>query len=191
MILRSGTELIDPSRVLLRAGIRERMRVADLGCGALGHFVFPAAQLVGPKGIVYAVDIQKDVLDLVSRRAKEERIENIRPVWSDIDVYHAANIPDGDVDIVLLVNNLFLSQNRENLVKEMARLTKKGGKAVIIDWIATATPIGPPPDQRVTKEEAMKVMSIPEFSFVEEFDAGRAHYGLVFQRSDAPHEPPR
>ncbi len=185
MILRSGTELINPEKVLLRVGIRERMRVADLGCGALGHFVFPAAQMVGPKGLVYAVDIQRDVLDQVGRRAKDARLDNIMPVWSDIDVYRAARIPDGELDLTLLVNNLFLSQNRPNLVKEMARLTKKGGRAVIIEWKTIATPIGPPVDERVPKEDAVKLMTIPEFSFIEEFEAGESHYGLLFQRTDA------
>lgn len=191
MILRSGTEMINPFKALERVGIRERMRVADLGCGALGHFVFPAAQLVGPKGVVYAVDIQRDVLDIVGRRAKEERLLNILPVWSDIDVYRATRIPDGELDLTLLVNNLFLSQNRAVLVKEMARLTKKGGKAVIVEWKTIATPIGPPVEQRVAKEEAVQLMDIPEFSFLEEFEAGNSHYGLIFQRTDAAHEPPK
>lgn len=190
MIHRSGTELIDPFKTLERVGIRERMRVADLGCGALGHFVFPAAQLVGPKGQVYAVDIQREVLDIIVRRAAEDRLQNVKPVWSDIDVYQAARIPDGEIDLTLLVNNLFLSQRPEHLIKEIARLTKKGGKAVIIDWKVTATPIGPPLEQRVSKEEAAALMAIPEFAFVEEFSPGNSHYGLVFIRTDAPHEPP-
>ncbi len=83
------------------------------------------------------------------------------------------------------MNNLFLSQNRPNLVKEMARLTKKGGRAVIIEWKTIATPIGPPVDERVPKEDAVKLMTIPEFSFIEEFEAGESHYGLLFQRTDA------
>ena len=65
MILRSGTELINPFKLLERVGIGEGQRVADLGCGALGHFVFPAAQLVGGMGAVFAVDIQKGALEHV------------------------------------------------------------------------------------------------------------------------------
>jgi ubiquinone/menaquinone biosynthesis C-methylase UbiE len=185
MITQTGTELINPVRVLEHVDIRERMHVADLGCGALGHFVFPAAKLVGPKGVVYAVDIQRDALDLISRRAKAAGIENVKPVWSDIDIYRAARIPDGELDITLLVNNLFLSENRPNLVKEMTRLTKRGGKVVIIDWKMTATPIGPPPEQRVPKEDVMKLMGGNEFTLIEEFEAGNSHYGLLFQRTDA------
>lgn len=190
MISRSGTELINPFSVLERAGIRERMRVADLGCGTLGHFVFPASELVGPKGRVYAVDIVRDVLEAIARRAKEDRLENIVGVWSDIDVYRATQIPDGDLDLTLLVNNLFLSQHRQNLVKEMARLTKRGGRVVIVEWKITATPLGPPSDQRVASEQAQALMQIPEFRLIEQFEAGPHHYGLIFQRTDTPHTPP-
>ena len=188
---RSGTELINPFKVLERVGIRERMRVADLGCGSLGHFVFPAAQLVGPKGHVYAVDILRDVLDMVARHAAEGKFENVECIWSDIDVYRATRIPDGELDLTLLVNNLFLSQNRPNLVKEMARLTKRGGKAVVIEWKTTSTPIGPPSDRRITKEEAVATFRVPEFTLLEEFEAGPHHYGLLFQRTDQAHEPPK
>lgn len=190
MLPRSGTELINPFKVLERVGIRERMHVADLGCGALGHFVFPAAQLVGPKGRVYAVDILRDVLAMVERRASEERFENVTGVWSDIDVYRATRIPNEELDLTLLVNNLFLSQNRPNLVKEMARLTKRGGRAVVIEWKTTSTPLGPPADKRISKTDAGATFRIPEFALLEEFDAGPHHYGLLFQRTDAAHEPP-
>ena len=95
MELRSGTELINPFKLLERVGIRAGAKVADLGCGALGHFVFPASQMVGPNGIVYAVDIQRDVLNQVEKAAKEEHLFNVKTIWSDIDVYNAARIPDG------------------------------------------------------------------------------------------------
>ncbi|MBE7525373.1 methyltransferase domain-containing protein [Patescibacteria group bacterium] len=190
MMIRSGTELINPFKVLERVGIRERMRIADLGCGSLGHFVFPAAQLAGPKGKIYAVDILREVLEIIEHRAKDDQFYNIETIWSDIDVYRATRIPEGGLDICLLVNNLFLSQNKPNLAKEMARLIKKGGLALVIDWKPSQTPIGPPADQRVSPEEAQAIFDIPEFSLTDTFEPGRFHYGLLFKRTDAQHVPP-
>ncbi len=190
MMLRTGTELINPFRVLERAGIRERMRVADFGCGALGHFVFPAAQMAGAKGIVYAVDILQDALRILERRAKEDQYMNIDYVWSDFDVYRATHIPEGSLDLILFVNNLFLSQNRQHLVKEMARLLKKGGKVLVVDWKPTSTNIGPPADRRLSPKEVKDLFDIPEFDIADEFEAGKAHYALVFKRTDARLKPP-
>ena len=183
----SGTALINPAVVLAHAGIRERMRVADLGCGSLGHFVFPAAHHVGPKGQVYAVDILRDALTMIERRTKSQGLKNITTVWSDIDRYHATRIPEAALDVALLVNNLFLSKDRASLAKEMARLVKYRGQAVIVDWKPGKAAIGPAPSARVSLEDVRKMMDISEFKFIESFVAGPHHYGLVFERTDAAH----
>ena len=67
-----GNILLDVNLILTKAGIEEGMKIADLGCGTNGHFVFPAANLVGNKGTVYAVDILKTAIEAVSRRIKQE-----------------------------------------------------------------------------------------------------------------------
>ncbi len=185
MIVRSGTQLIHPLKLLERVGIREGQRVADLGCGSLGHFVFPAAQLVGGKGVVFAVDIQKGVLEHIAMLAKQQQVWNVYPVWSDIDIYGATRIDPASLDLTLLVNNLFLSQNRPVLVREMARLTRPGGRVIVVDWKTIASPLGPTVNQRVGQEDAQNILKTPLFAFLEEFDAGPEHYGLIYVRTDA------
>ena len=186
MALRSGTELINPFKLLERVGIRAGAKVADLGCGALGHFIFPASQLVGPNGIVYAVDIQRDVLDQVEKAAKQEQLFNVKAVWSDIDVFNATRIPDGSLDLTLVINNLWLSQNRPQLVKECARLTRPGGRVVVVEWKTISTPIGPPENQRLDEEEAKKIFMTPLLKFHDDFEAGPYHYGIIFERTETP-----
>ncbi len=184
--IRSGTELINPFKLLERVGVREGNRVADLGCGALGHFVFPAAQLVGGTGAVFAVDIQKSVLKQIEKGAKDQQFWNITPVWSDIEVFRATHIDEGTLDLTLLVNNLFLAQNREQLIREMARLTRPGGRIVVVEWKPTKSPIGPSPENRMSKEEAKREMKSSLLDFHDEFDAGEFHYGLIYLRNDQP-----
>lgn len=186
MRTRSGTELINPFKLLERVGIRAGYRVADLGCGALGHLVFPAAQLVGPQGRVFAVDIQRRVLEQIEAVARAEQIFNIQTVWSDIDVYGATRIEDASLDLTLLVNNLYLSQNRPALLREMARLTRPHGRIVVAEWKTIATPIGPPTDQRIDAEESKKTLESPLLSLREEFEAGPYHYSLVYERTEMP-----
>jgi ubiquinone/menaquinone biosynthesis C-methylase UbiE len=190
MILRSGSDLLNPFRVLERAGVRERMHVADFGCGAIGHFVFPSAQLVGPKGSVYAVDILKDALDMLERRSREDQYTNIHPVWSDIEVYRATHIPDHTIDLALLVNVLFLVQRPIHVVAEISRLVKKGGKALVIDWKPVATAIGPDVSRRLSGEQIVHYFEQECFELIETFDAGRAHQALIFRRTDAASKAP-
>lgn len=183
MTTRSGTELINPFKLLERVGISAGMHVADLGCGALGHFVFSAAQLVGAKGVVYAVDIQRAVLEQVEKTGKESQVFNVKCVWSDIDVYGATRIDNASLDMTLLINNLYLSQNRPQLVREMARLTRPGGRLVVVEWKTIATPIGPPTAQRIGQEDAKTALTSPYFTLQSEFEAGQYHYGLVYTRT--------
>ncbi|MCW1892135.1 MAG: class I SAM-dependent methyltransferase [Candidatus Uhrbacteria bacterium] len=190
MILRSGSELLNPFRILERVGVRERMHVADLGCGAIGHFVFPAAQMVGPKGKVYAVDILKDALDMLDRRSREDQYTNIHFVWSDIEVYRAAHIPDHSVDLVFLVNVLFFVQRPTHVVAEVSRIVKKGGKVLVIDWKPSATAIGPDTSRRLSAVEIARYFQGDCFEPLDAFDAGRAHQALVFHRTDAASKVP-
>lgn len=186
MAVRSGTELINPFKLLERVGIAKGMHVADLGCGSLGHFVFPAAQLVGGTGFVYAVDIQRSVLEQIEREAKREQFWNVHPVWSDMDVFGATRIKDAELDLTLNINNLFLSQNRPQMVREMARLTKPGGHIVVVEWKPAASPIGPPPNARISEEDAKRELDSPLMKLLDAFDAGPYHYGLIYTRTSVP-----
>ncbi len=182
-ILKSGTELINPFKLLERVGIQIGWQVADLGCGSTGHFVIPAAQLVGADGNVYAVDIRRDVLERLDKLIKQEQLHNIQTVWSDIDVYGAARIPDNSLDLCLLINNLFISQNKPALIREMARLTKPGGRVIIVEWKAEPTPIGPSEDHRLSVEQSKQICESQFLEFLDEIEVGHSHYGLMYERT--------
>lgn len=184
----SGNELINPFKTLERAGVREGDTIVDLGCGALGHFVFPAAQLVGGNGRVYAVDIDKNALKAVERIAHHEQYWNIVPVWSDIEVVQAARIRDASCHVVLVANNLYLSQNRAGLVAEAVRLTTPGGRILVIEWQACKTAVGPAPENRMSPVEAKRYFADPALALVDEFDAGDCHYALVYQKRVQEHD---
>ncbi len=184
MFHHSGNDLINPFKLLERVALREGETVADMGCGALGHFVFPAAQLVGHLGKVYAVDVQRDALDRIERMAQAGQYWNIEPVWSDFEVYNATHIPEASLDLVLFINNLFLCQNREQAVREMARLCKPGARLVVVEWDAEKEHVGPPSEKRIPKKEAKKALQTSLFDHFDDFKAGPAHYGLIYRRSE-------
>ena len=181
-ILPSGKELIDPYFVLNQARIAEGMTVADFGCGTLGHYVFPAARLVDAEGKVYAVDIQKGVLNSIDGRSKFESVHNVEAIWGDIERDHGVAIKDNKCDIVLIINNLYLAKNKDQMFTETKRVLKNGGKLVIVDWIATKTPFGPPVGDRVSKVRVVEVLKKLGLSKVADFKAGDYHYGLVFKK---------
>ena len=124
----SGSELLNPEKILARTNIREGMRVADFGCGA-GHITILVAQKVGEDGKVTALDIMEDKLDSVRARGKAAGLENIDTVRTNLEVGGSSGLADGSQDIVILATILFQSQKKADILKEAARVLKSAGFA--------------------------------------------------------------
>ena len=180
--LPTGRALIDPFNALEKAGIREQMRVADFGVGAVGHFLFPAAQLVGPKGHVYGVDVLKSVLQANQSRAKLSGSDNIELVWGDFERPGGSRLPDNSMDMVVMVNVLHAIDKVTSLA-EARRVLATGGILLVIEWKSAGTTIGPAPEKRLPKEAASAAASQAGFQAVSDFEAGPSHYGLVLKKA--------
>lgn len=174
-----GNELIKIN-IFEKVGLAEGMQVGDLGCGNLGYFSLPAAKIVGKKGTVYAVDILKSVLQSVEHIAKQEGLENIKTVWSNLEVVGATQVEPSSLDLAMLHNMLFQSTDDQKVFLESYRLLKTGGKLAVIDWKSISSPFGPPLEKRIKKEESIKFAQTAGFSLAEEFEAGPYHFGLIF-----------
>ena len=177
-----GNLLIDPIFVLKKSGLVADMKIADLGCGGAGHFVLPAAQMVGNKGVVYAVDVLKTALAGVESKAKMEGLSNIEYIWSDLEVLGGTKVEAESLDVALLINVLFQTKEHQNIFQEAKRLLKPGSKLLVIDWSETGSPFGPSAETRIKKEEVKKLAQAVGLKELEEFSVGDYHYGLIFQK---------
>ena len=177
-----GTGLLDPIKIFNRLGIRDGMKIGDFGCGSSGYFPLSAARMVGNTGMVYAVDIMKSTLHEVSKKARLEGMDNIKIIWSNLEIYRGARVKDNYVDLGLLVNVLFQSKEYENIMKECTRMIKKGGKLLIIDWKNSKTAFGPPAVDRVDSAMVKNIAQKIGLELVEEFSPGEFHYGLILMK---------
>lgn len=181
-IIRGGTTLLDVAQILEHVGVKVGSIVADLGCGGGGHFVIATAKIVGPGGVVYALDVQKRVLEIVKNRIEFEEIENTEFVWSNLEIYNAAKIPDGACDYAFLVNVLFQNKNLAGILKESLRVIKTGGRLVVIDWSGDDLHFGPPLGLRIPIERVRQLIAEHVVHEVDEFEASPYHYGLVIMK---------
>lgn len=176
----SGNLLLNVDLILSKLRLKEKITVADFGCGTTGFFVFPIAKLVGKNGIVYAVDILKIALENIKRKARHENLQCVRAIWSDLEVFGATKIEAGSVDVGLLINTLYLTNKKNEIIREVSRILKKGSKLIIIDWKDISIPFGPQPEERINKETVIAISKKHSLNFEEEFSAGEYHYGLSF-----------
>ena len=178
-----GNQLLDSPKILKELGVKEGWKVADLGCGAVGYFVFPAVKMVGKEGVVYAVDIRKLVLAGIKNRARIDGIDNIYAIWSNLEVPKATGILDNSLDLAMLINVLFQNKKREEILAEAIRMVKSGSHLAVIDWKKQKSALGPPLESRVNIEAVIKFCQENGLTVEEEFEAGKFHFGLLFKKT--------
>ena len=174
------TSLIDAQRVLREAGLREEMKMADFGAGRAGHFVFPAANIVGDEGEVFAVDVAKDVLPMIDGRSKLFGIVNLHTLWADMERVGAVDIPEHSLDLVLLVNNLWCMKDVASTLGEVRRVLKLDGQLLVVDWRRrTDYPVAPPEQKRLDAMQAEARLLKAGFVKIEDIRAGEHHWGML------------
>ena len=175
--------IINIPDILRRAGLRPGQNVADLGAGREGRFALAAGKVVGDDGKVWAVDVIKDLLPGIATKATMLGINNLKTVWSNLEVYGAAKeIPDNSLDVAILATMLYQSKNHKAILKETLRMLKDGGKLVIVDWITKETPIGPPLEIRVSPDNIKSLAQEYNLLELDGFPTGKMHYCLIYQK---------
>ena len=125
---------VEPEQFLKNAGLRSGDTAVDVGCGP-GFMTLPAAELVGPDGRVFAVDIKERMLDLVSKRAADLGLDNVTTVFN---AGEGISVPDGVADFALCGLVLHYCPDeagREALVRDIGRMMKPGGRVLFIEHI--------------------------------------------------------
>lgn len=121
-------------RILKDVGISRGDKVLDFGCGT-GIYSLVASKIVGPKGMVYALDSDEEgLLDELKEKINNQKINNIEIIETsgEIDI----PLEDEKIDEVLVydIYHLLSKEEREELISECARILKKGG---IFSYLAT------------------------------------------------------
>jgi predicted methyltransferase len=130
---REGREVSDRQAEILAAlDLRAGMAVADVGAGT-GLFTLALAERVGPKGQVYAVDVQAYFLDHIGQKALEAKLDNVTLVRAD---QASAKLPEGSVDLVLLCDSYHHVEQPAAYLASLKAALRPGGRLVIVDYIA-------------------------------------------------------
>ncbi len=180
----AGTALIDPRPIFERIALAPGMRVADLGCGRTGHFVFPASRVVGDRGIVYAVEIVKNILESIKSRCRSEGYNNVQAIWSDIEKIGKTPVPAGSLQACFLVNVLFLVHDKAAALKEAMRLIEPEGAVVVVEWGKRLGPLGPPDELLVSPEQAASYAQEAGLRVAEQFAMNEYHYCLILRKGE-------
>ncbi len=168
----------DPASNLAKLGIMHGMKIVDIGAGS-GFYSIEAARLAGSTGRVYAVDVQKDLLERLRSQAGSQGIKNIEAVWGNADKIGGTKLREAIADRVIASNVLFQIEKPDDFCLEIRRIVKPGGKVMVIDWSEASTLS---PTHLVSSSDAVALFEKSGFKKDQTFDAGDHHYGLIFIR---------
>ncbi|MCS7146109.1 MAG: class I SAM-dependent methyltransferase [Nitrososphaerota archaeon] len=122
----------DPYRVLGEIGVVDGVNLLDIGCGT-GYISVPAAELVGPAGHVYAVDIDEAKLSTLRRKAEKKSLRNLTVIKAE--AWSINQIQPATIDLALMFFSLHhFAKPRESLI-EAANKLRRGGRLFIYDPI--------------------------------------------------------
>jgi ubiquinone/menaquinone biosynthesis C-methylase UbiE len=169
----------DPQNNVLQFGLREGMRVGDLGSG-IGHYALAVAPIIGGEGKVYAIDIQEDILSRVKDAARERNLYNVETIWGNFEKIGGTTLRDHTLDAIILSNVLFQLEHKEGALAEIKRILKPGGKLLVVDWAGAYGGMGPAPEHVVSESDAEELFITGGFHKTKDFRAGPHHYSIVF-----------
>ena len=171
---------VKPEQNVASLMLMEGMHVADLGAGT-GFYTKALSSRVGENGLVYAVEVRKDMVKKLESELKELDIKNVHCVWGDIEVKGGTKIKDESMDAVVISNVLFQANDKLGLIDESRRILKKGGKLLVVDWKDSYEGMGPAPHHVVTEKSALELFSKRGFKLLETISAPYHHYGIIFK----------
>ena len=136
-----------PDLIMDTMGIADGSVVADVGAGG-GWFTIRLARRVGPNGLVYAEDIQPQMIEAIYRHVQNESLLNVRTVLGTVN---DPRLPAG-LDAVLIVDAYHEIEHPVTLLQALAKSLKPEGRLGIVAYNQGGGGPGPAPEERVGEQ---------------------------------------
>jgi len=162
-----------PHEVIAALSPAQDAVVADIGSGT-GYFAVRLAHFV-PKGRIYGVDTEPDMVKYLAQRAKREGLANLVSLAGKPG---DANLPD-KVDLVLMVDVYHHISQREAYFSKLRGSLKPGARLAVIDF-RLDSPSGPPKQERITPERVKAELGRAGYTLAKEHDFLPNQFFLVF-----------
>ena len=152
---RQEREREERADLLLRAlRLSPGMNVADVGAGT-GFYSRRMAPAVAP-GVVYAVDVQPQMLRLLESQAAQAGLRNIRPVLATT---HSTGLAAQSVELALLVDVYHELEFPFEVMQDVVRALRPGGRVVLVEYRAEDPAVPIKPLHKMSQAQVKKEMA--------------------------------
>jgi ubiquinone/menaquinone biosynthesis C-methylase UbiE len=170
-----------PKKMLRSLDLKLGQVVCDFGCGN-GFHTLELARLVGPKGLVYAVDIQQEMLDMLAERSVPRGLENVKPVLATAE---DPGLPGETFDLVLMVD-VYHELSHPPEVLELVRTSlKPNGRLVLVEFREEDSDVPILPLHKMSQQQVLKELTANNFKLVGQYDKLPWQHVLMFARDNS------
>jgi len=140
-----------PEQIMDALHIADGSSVADIGAGA-GWFTIRLARRVGPNGVVYSQDVQREMLEAIRRRVSREGLQNVQ---TRLGEGSNPNLQVTGLDAIVVVDAYQEVEDRVTFLKNLAQALKPNGLIGVVNWNPGRGGPGPPENVRVEKSSVI------------------------------------
>ncbi len=166
-----------PHDVITALDLKPGEVMADIGAGS-GYFTFRLAHHLGETGRVYAVDVSPDMILHLNRRIRDLQAKNVVSILSAPD---DPLLADGSIDRFFICDTWHHIGDHVHYLALVKKMLKPGGQVVMIDFKKAQTPVGPPMEMRIDRNDLLKEMESNGFKLAAEHTFLPHQYFLVFK----------
>jgi SAM-dependent methyltransferase len=171
-----------PSKLLNALGLKPGSVVADIGAGT-GYYTRRLAKRVGPTGLVYAVDIQPEMLDLLTNKMAELGIGNVKPILGTVA---DPKLPENSIDLILMVDVYHEFDHPFEMVTAMCRALKPGGRMVFVEFRAEDPKVPIKEVHKMSESQVRKEMAVQPLVWLETVEDLPLQHIIIFARQPEP-----
>lgn len=172
----------DPKAIIDQLELSPESIVADFGAGSGFYSLASAHAISSGSGKVYAIDVQKELLERIKTLASNQGISNIEVIWGDVEAQKGSKLRDALADVVVVANLLFQVPEKQAVITEAKRVLKPRGRLLVVDWSESFGGTGPAQADVVTENAVKTLAATAGLSFEKVIPAGEHHYGLLFRK---------
>ncbi len=171
----------DCQRLLKELHVKPGQVICDMGCGN-GFYTLKLARLTGKTGRVYAVDIQQEMLDMLQRRTKAAKLENISPL---LGTETDPRLPVNSIDLVLMIDVYHEFSQPAAMLKAIRKALKPTGRIALVEFRAEDPEVPIKPEHKMSKQQILKEFPANGMKLIDQFDKLPWQHLMFFSRDDA------
>jgi ubiquinone/menaquinone biosynthesis C-methylase UbiE len=158
--------------------LKEGDAVADIGAGT-GYYTRLLARAVGNKGMVYAVEIQQEMLDLLTNKMASLQITNVKPVLGTVT---DPKLSPTSIDLVLLVDVYHEFDHPWEMINAICAALKSGGRIAFVEFRAENPKVPIKTVHKMTESQVKKEMSVQPLDWVETNESLPWQHIILFRK---------